>query len=95
MATRVFMVIGTAVAIVIVTEEFPAAHRGWAIGRDGRLVGERLRAGRAVLLADRPPAYGWRTLYFAWASCRCSCLPSVQPRRAGDAAIHRRARETS
>ncbi len=31
MAIRTFLVAGAAVAIVIVTEEFPAEHRGWAI----------------------------------------------------------------
>ena len=32
MATRAFMTAGMSVAFVILTEEFPAQHRGWAIG---------------------------------------------------------------
>ena len=35
MVTRVFMVTAMAVAFVMVAEEFPAAHRGWAIGALG------------------------------------------------------------
>ena len=63
MVTRVFMVTGTAVAIVIVTEEFPAAHRGWAIGIMGAIAASGHGLG-ALLFSqiERLPA-GWRTLY--------------------------------
>jgi MFS family permease len=63
MATRSFIVVGAAVAIVIVTEEFPAAHRGWAIGMLGALSASGHGLG-AILFAqiDWLPG-GWRALY--------------------------------
>lgn len=62
-AIRTFLVTGTAVAVVIVTEEFPAEHRGWAIGMVGALSACGHGLG-AVLFAfvDSLP-YGWRFLY--------------------------------
>ncbi|MDX2170869.1 MAG: MFS transporter [Deltaproteobacteria bacterium] len=61
--SRTFMLTASSVAFVIVTEEFPALHRGWAIGMLGALasVGNGLGA---VLFAviDRLP-YGWRSMY--------------------------------
>ena len=61
--TRTFFVAGSAVAFVIVTEEFPAAHRGWGIGMLAALgaVGHGLGAA-AFSQIDRLP-YGWRALY--------------------------------
>jgi len=64
MATRVFMVIGTAIAIVIVTEEFPAAHRGWAIGVMGALSASGYGLGALFFSQIDHLPYGWRTLYF-------------------------------
>jgi putative MFS transporter len=63
MFMRVFVVAATAVAIVIVTEEFPAANRGWAIGVMGAIASSGHGLG-ALLFSqiDRLP-YGWRTLY--------------------------------
>ena len=63
MLTRVFMTVGTAVAIVIVTEEYPALHRGWAVGMFGALsaVGMGLGAGLAAFIDILPG--GWRFLY--------------------------------
>ena len=63
MAIRTFLVAGAAVAIVIVTEEFPAEHRGWAIGMVGALSACGHGLG-AVLFAfvDSLP-FGWRFLY--------------------------------
>ena len=63
MVTRTFMTIGTAVAVVIVTEEFPAMHRGWAIGILGALsaAGQGLGAGLAAFIDSLPG--GWRFLY--------------------------------
>lgn len=61
--TRTFFLAGSAVAFVIITEEFPAAHRGWglgmlaAIGATGHGV-----AALAYAQIDRLP-YGWRALY--------------------------------
>jgi MFS family permease len=61
--TRTFFVAGSAVAFVIVTEEFPAAHRGWGIGMLAALgaVGHGLGAA-AFSQIERLP-YGWRALY--------------------------------
>jgi len=60
---RAFLVAGSAIAIVIVTEEFPAEHRGWAIGMVGALSATGHGFG-AILFAfyDWLPG-GWRTLY--------------------------------
>jgi MFS family permease len=63
MLTRTFMITASAVAFVIVTEEFPADHRGWAIGMLGALssCGNGLGAGLFASIESLP--YGWRTLY--------------------------------
>jgi putative MFS transporter len=63
MLTRTFFVAGSAIAFVIVSEEFPARHRGWGIGMLGALG----VSGHGVAMAffsqiDRLP-YGWRSLY--------------------------------
>jgi putative MFS transporter len=61
--TRTFMLTASAVAFVIVTEEFPALHRGWAIGMLGALSSCGNGLGAALFAAiDRLP-YGWRSLY--------------------------------
>lgn len=61
--TRTFMTTASAVAFVIVTEEFPALHRGWAIGMLGALASCGNGLGAALFAAiDRLP-YGWRSLY--------------------------------
>jgi MFS transporter, putative metabolite:H+ symporter len=63
MVARTFMLTASAVAFVIVTEEYPALHRGWAIGMLGALsaCGNGLGAGLFAAI-DRLP-YGWRSLY--------------------------------
>jgi MFS family permease len=63
MITRTFFVTGSAIAFVVIAEEFPAAHRGWGIGMLGALGA----SGHGVAMGifsqiDRLP-YGWRTLY--------------------------------
>ena len=63
MLSRTFMVTCSATAFVIVSEEFPAAHRGWGIGILGAL--SSLGYGLGLLLfgaIDFLP-YGWRALY--------------------------------
>jgi MFS family permease len=67
MATRVFMVTGTSVAIVIVTEEFPAAHRGWAIGIMGAIASSGHGLGALLFSQIERLPHGWRTLYLAGA----------------------------
>ncbi|HSP97079.1 MAG TPA: MFS transporter [Candidatus Dormibacteraeota bacterium] len=61
--TRTFMLTASAVAFVIVTEEYPAIHRGWAIGMLGALAscGNGLGAGLFAAIDSLP--YGWRSLY--------------------------------
>jgi MFS family permease len=61
--TRTFFVTGTAVAFVMVTEEFPAEHRGWGMGMLAAL-GSMGHGLSAVLFAqiERLP-FGWRALY--------------------------------
>ncbi len=63
MVTRAFLVAGSAVAFVIITEEFPAEHRGWAIGMLGALsaCGHGLGALLFAVIEELP--YGWRALY--------------------------------
>jgi MFS family permease len=63
MLTRVFMVAGAAAAVVIVTEEFPAAHRGWAIGMLGALAACGHGLGAVLFAAIERLPWGWRTLY--------------------------------
>jgi MFS family permease len=61
--TRLFFVIGSAVAFVIVTEEFPAAHRGWGMGMLAAI--SAAGHGLSALMfsqIDRLP-YSWRALY--------------------------------
>jgi MFS family permease len=63
MISRTFMVTTSATAFVMVTEEFPAAHRGWGIGILGAL--GSLGYGLGLLLfagIDYLP-YGWRAMY--------------------------------
>jgi MFS family permease len=65
MVTRTFVTVGLSLAFVIVTEEFPAEHRGWGIGMLGALgaTGIGLAAGMFALVDVLP--YGWRALYAA------------------------------
>jgi MFS family permease len=63
MLTRTFFVAGSAVAFVIVTEEFPAQQRGWGIGMLGAL--GVCGHGFAMLFysAVEGLPFGWRFLY--------------------------------
>jgi MFS family permease len=63
MATRTFMMAGSAVAAVIIIEEFPALHRGWAIGMLGALASCGQGLGAAIFAAVDILPFGWRTLY--------------------------------
>ncbi|UCE84837.1 MAG: MFS transporter [Deltaproteobacteria bacterium] len=64
MFTRTFFVTGSAVAFVVITEEFPAGNRGWGIGMLGAL--GACGHGLAMLLysVSEYLPYGWRALYF-------------------------------
>jgi putative MFS transporter len=57
------MVAGAATAIVIVTEEFPAEHRGWAIGMVGALSATGHGLGAVLFAAYDWLPGGWRALY--------------------------------
>jgi putative MFS transporter len=61
--TRTFALAALAIGMVIITEEFPAAHRGWGIGMVGALaaVGHGLGAGLFAAIEVIPG--GWRGLY--------------------------------
>jgi len=63
MLTRTFFVAGSAIAFVMIAEEFPAEHRGWGIGMLGALAatGHGIAMGLFSQI-DRLP-YGWRSLY--------------------------------
>ena len=64
MACRTFMVAAAATSVVIITEEFPAGHRGWAIGMMGALAACGHGFGAGVFSTIETLPYGWRTLYF-------------------------------
>jgi MFS family permease len=62
-ATRTFIVTAAVTSFVVVSEEFPAAHRGWGIGMLGGV--GAIGFGMGALLygfVDRLP-FGWRALY--------------------------------
>jgi MFS family permease len=63
MLTRTFVITASAVSIVIVAEELPAAARGWGIGMLAAIsaVGHGLGAGAFAAIEQLP--WGWRTLY--------------------------------
>jgi MFS family permease len=63
MVTRIFLVMGSAVAVVIVTEELPAAHRGWAIGMLGALSACGHGLGAVLFSGIESLPFGWRFLY--------------------------------
>ncbi len=60
---RAFMATGAAVTFVIVTEEFPAAHRGWAVGVLAAIASFGHALGAAFFGAIEFLPYGWRALY--------------------------------
>lgn len=63
MLGRAFMVTCSATAFVIVTEEFPAEHRGWGIGILGALGSMGYGLGLGLFAAIDILPYGWRALY--------------------------------
>lgn len=63
MGTRVFMLTATAVALVILVEEFPAEHRGAAVGLLGILGGMGVALAAGLYAAVDYLPYGWRALY--------------------------------
>ena len=63
MFTSTALVLGSVAAVVIVTEEFPAAYRGWALGMLGALSACGHGLGAAIFATIDTLPYGWRTLY--------------------------------
>ncbi len=63
MVVRTFLLTGSMTAFVIVTEEFPAAHRGWGIGMLGALGACGAGLGTVLFAAIDYLPYGWRALY--------------------------------
>lgn len=62
-ATRTFMLTAAAIAVVIITEEFPAAHRGWGIGMLAALAAVGHGFGALLFGAVEALPWGWRALY--------------------------------
>lgn len=63
MISRTFMVTCSATAFVIVTEEFPAAERGWGVGVLGALGAAGYGLGLLLFAGIDWLPYGWRALY--------------------------------
>jgi putative MFS transporter len=64
MFTRTFFVAGSAVAFVMITEEYPADHRGWGIGMLGALGACGHALAMMLYSVSESLPYGWRSLYF-------------------------------
>jgi putative MFS transporter len=62
-ATRGFLIAAGGSAIVIVSEEFPADHRGWGIGMLSGVAAIGFGAGALVYAVVGRLPFGWRTLY--------------------------------
>lgn len=63
MVSRAFMVTCAATAYVIITEELPAAHRGWGIGIVGAIAAGGYGLGLLLFAAIDVLPYGWRAMY--------------------------------
>lgn len=63
MFTRTFMMAGVAIGMVIITEEFPAEHRGWGIGMTAALAACGHGIGAGLFAAIDVLPWGWRSLY--------------------------------
>jgi len=77
MLVRTFFVAGSAIAYVLVTEEFPAARRGWGMGILAALgaFGYGLAAGLFAAIDVLP--FGWRFLYW-FGITPLLCLPILR-----------------
>ena len=63
MFARAFMLAALSMAIVILIEEYPPAHRGWAIGVMGAVGGFGFGLGAGVFALIDVLPYGWRSMY--------------------------------
>ncbi|MFI5316824.1 MAG: MFS transporter [Myxococcota bacterium] len=64
-ATRSFLVTSAVLTVVIVTEEFPAAHRGWGIGMLSGVAAIGYGFGALLYGFVNHLPFGWRALYLA------------------------------
>lgn len=62
--TRTFMLTAATIAFVMVSEELPAAHRGWGIGILGALSSLGHGFSAMIFAGVEYLPYGWRALYF-------------------------------
>ena len=65
--TRACLLTASATAFVMITEEFPAEHRGWGIGMAGALAAFGYGLGAMLFAAVDVLPYGWRALYLVGA----------------------------
>lgn len=63
LVTRAFIATLAAVGIVMLAEEFPAAHRGWGVGILGALAAFGHGLGALLFAAIDVVPFGWRALY--------------------------------
>jgi len=61
--SRTFIITASAIAFVIITEEFPAAHRGWGVGMLGAVAAVGHGFGALLFGFIEYFPYGWRGLY--------------------------------
>lgn len=61
--TRTFMMTAATIAFVMVSEELPAAHRGWGIGMLGALASMGHGFSAILFAAVEVLPFGWRALY--------------------------------
>jgi MFS family permease len=63
MVSRTFLITASATAFVIVSEELPAARRGWGVGMLGALGAFGFGLGAILFAAIEVLPFGWRFLY--------------------------------
>ena len=63
MVSRTFLLTASATAFVIVSEELPAARRGWGVGMLGALAAFGFGLGALLFAAIEHLPFGWRSLY--------------------------------
>jgi putative MFS transporter len=93
LATRAFLATLAAVGVVMLAEEFPAPHRGWAVGILGALSASGHGAGALLFAAIDVLPGGWRALY-AIGALPLLLLPMFR-RRIEETARFQRHREAS
>src|SRR5262249_52339325 len=75
LATRTCIVAAAIASFVVVSEEFPAAHRGWGIGMLGGVGAIGYGFGALLYGAVEWLPFGWRALY-AFGVIPLACLPA-------------------